>query len=78
MPLFPELREDLIAEVGKEVDEAKVIFLLGKVVSEFSKTRQNIIKDLFFFLHKCVVMVVLYYACFLGCALDVHVVVILF
>jgi hypothetical protein len=52
VPLFPEVRKDFIAEVDKQVDEANVIFLLGKVVSEFSKSRQNIIKDLFLFLHK--------------------------
>ena len=54
VPLFPEVRQDFIEEVGKQVDEANVIFLLGKVVSEFSKSRQIIIKDLFLFLHKCV------------------------
>ena len=73
VPLFPEVRKDFIAEVDKQVDEANVIFLLGKVVSEFSKSRQIIIKDLFLFLHKCVhgiaLAVVVFYACLLRCAL---------
>lgn len=52
VPLFPEAQNEIITESSKQSDEANVIYLLGRAVSLFPKSRQNIIKDLFLFLQK--------------------------